>query len=375
MKIAITTTTIFSLEPFLESYTENIDTWNHKKDVTIYIAGDRKSPQDSGDISKKYINRGFNIRYLDIDWQKKYLDRFPELKEIIPENSDNRRNVAYLIALDEGADVVISVDDDNFPILNQDFISEHLNVGKLTELPDATGSDGWFNLCSLLTPKQPDENLYPRGFPYKFRKDGSNIIGEASSGKIAVNVGLWTLDPDTDAIGRLYAHPHILDWKKQNVFLGKKIRCPINTQNTALSRDAMLAYYYVNMGDSLKGMKLDRFGDIFSGYFLQVCVESVGERIRIGSPIAEHRRNKHNLFIDLYNELAGIMLTEDLADFLTNVKLPSTSYYDAYTSLSIQLEDFSNMQDGFIWENSTKEFFRKTAKNMRIWADVVQMVK
>ena len=372
MSIAIVTTTIFPIQPFLSAYVDNIQKWGYKNEVAIYIAGDNKSSADSLDAASQFKQMGFQVRFLDIKWQRDYLSRFADLKAIIPENSDNRRNVAYLAALEDGAQTIISVDDDNFPDPEQDFIGQHLCVGKSVDLPEAIGMDGWYNLCSLLIPTRPDANLYPRGFPYWSRKDGTDFIGDISSGKIAVNVGLWTLDPDTDAIGRLYARPHISKWNGNEVILGQGIRTPINTQNTALSRDAMITYYYVCMGDLLRGMRLDRFGDIFSGYFLQLCADAVGNRIRIGSPVVEHRRNQHNLLLDLYNELAGIMIIEDLTSFLMNVELPTNSMYDAYKSLSIKLEEFSVQQEGFIWDSDTKKFFHKVAKNMRIWADVVK---
>ena len=65
---------------------------------------------------------------------------------------------------------------------------------------------------------------------------------------------------------------------------------PVNTQNTALHRDAIPAYYYVRMGFPVKGMVIDRFGDIWSDYFLQRCAQQAGEVVRVGPPVADHRR-------------------------------------------------------------------------------------
>ncbi|MCK4788560.1 MAG: hypothetical protein KAV87_32765 [Desulfobacteraceae bacterium] len=188
---------------------------------------------------------------------------------------------------------------------------------------------------------------------------------------MAINVGLWKGDPDTDAIGRLYSDPHIKGDRGMAVMLGRDVRSPINTQNTALSRQALVCYYYIRMGDELRRMRLDRFGDIFSGYFAQVCVAAIGERIRIGSPIAEHQRNPHNLLVDLYHELAGIMVLEDLSRFLVNVELPDDSYLSAYRALSTKLEEFADGVEGFIWQPETRKYFHKIGSYMRIWADVI----
>ena len=373
-KIAICSTTVFEIDSFLAEYTENIRRFGRQQDVCVLIAGDRKSPVSCKDVAEWYQKSGIDTRFLSIDWQLDYLRRFPDLGAIIPENSDNRRNVAYLVALEEGADIVISVDDDNFPLLDIDFVGEHLSVGTCQSLPQAVGKDGWFNLCSLLLPQHcelPDDRLYPRGFPYGKRQPGTQIVGSELHGRIGINVGLWTMDPDVDAIGRLYASPRIEKWDKRNILLGSGIRCPINTQNTALSREAMAAYYYIRMGTPLRGMRLDRFGDIFSGYFLQVCANAVGDNIRIGSPIAEHRRHGHNLLLDLYNELAGIMILEDMADFISTIHVSGDSYLRAYRDLSYRIEEFSNTAEGFIWQDETRDYFRNMGACMRIWADVV----
>ncbi len=367
--VAICMTTIFSLQDILDSYYKNISKFDHCGHVTIYIAGDNKTPPESKQMAANITRQGLNTCYMSIGKQKDYLKKYPDLAAIIPENSDNRRNVSFLMAIEEGADIIISVDDDNFPLEEIDFVEEHLTVNQEVNLPEAVGHSRWFNLCSLLEPEIP--NLYARGFPYHARHPQTSKIDGKGSGKIGVNVGLWKGDPDADAIGRLYASPHITGANGQSVILGDGVLSPINTQNTALTRQAMAAYYYVRMGEDLRGMRLDRFGDIFSGYFLQVCVQAMGERIRIGSPLADHRRNDHNLFFDLYNELAGIMILEDLSKFLQTVQLPNESYASAYRELSLQLENFADTQEGFIWNEQSRHYFKKIGKYMRIWLDVV----
>jgi hypothetical protein len=376
MKYAIVATTIFPIFDFLKSYTENIDRYDHKSDVTIIIVGDRKTPPDARETVEFFTKGGFDIQFLDIEWQIKYLVKYPDLFEIIPENSDNRRNVGFLFALEQGAEVIISVDDDNFPLENVDFVGEHSVVNKIISEPKAVGEDGWFNIISLLETDQiNDKNIYPRGFPYSKRKKNlENSVNEKVTGKVGINAGLWLGDPDVDAIGRLHSYPIVNNWKNKSVLLSEKTYSPINTQNTAISREAMVAYYYVRMGTNIRGMNLDRYGDIFSGYFVSKCAKAVGDYIRVGSPIAKHIRNKHNLFVDLYNELAGMMLIEDISIFLEKLDLPSSSYFDAYVTLSHKLEDFSREKEGFIWESQTREYVYTISHNMRIWADIVKSI-
>ena len=368
-KVAICTTTIFPIDAFVREYAANLQAFDRTRHVRVYIAGDNKSPRGCEDVAAKA-----SFSFLTIERQREYMKRFADLAPLIPENSDNRRNVAFLMALEDGADVVISVDDDNFPLPSVDFIGEHLRVGQDVTLSQAVGCDGWYNLCDLLTPREP--RLFPRGFPHNRRRSECGTTDGQTSGRVGINVGLWMNDPDTDAIARLATPVHIDGADGREVLLAPGVRCPINTQNTALSRQAVAAYYYVRMGASLRGLKLDRFGDIFSGYFAQLCADAVGDRIRIGSPVADHRRNPHNLLIDLYHELAGIMMLEDLAGFLSSsLQLPSDSYANAYRALSHKLEDFAARQSGFIWTPETVSYFRDIGKTMRVWADVVASLK
>jgi Reversibly glycosylated polypeptide len=367
---AITTTTIFPLD-FLEAYADNLLRFGRERDVTIYVAGDRKSPPGCEEQAAACRARGVDARFLSIDEQHDFMRRWPDLAALIPENTDNRRNVAYLAALADGADVVISIDDDNYCLDDVDFVGGHSRAGMECEAPEATGADGWFNLCRFLEAEPSPANLYPRGFPYGRRREGTDTIEAPARGRVGVNVGLWLLDPDTDAIGRLQDRPHVTGWTGGAALLGNRVRCPINTQNTALTRDAMAVYYYVRMGARLRGLVLDRYGDILSGYFLQVCAEAVGDRIRIGDPIVEHRRHAHDLLVDLYHELAGIMVMEELADLFSTVRLPGDSYLTAYRALSHELESFVDARDGFIWSVETRTYFHEVAAAMRVWADVV----
>ncbi len=368
MRTAITTTTINNLSAFLGEYIKNVKHFGHENDVAIYIAGDRKSPTTCEEEILTYEKENVDIRFLSIGWQHDYLQKFDGIDEMIPENSDNRRNVAYLLALEEGAEIVISVDDDNYPAKQFDFVGEHSVVGSISNSAEASGHNNWFNLLSLLN---LTVECYPRGFPYKYRNDQCGLLTNQVANEIAINVGLWIGDPDVDAIARLALDPKSKNWPGQNVLLNEASFSPINTQNTAVSREAMTAYYYVRMGATIKGMTLDRFGDILSGYFAQLCVKATGKGIRIGSPLTEHRRNLHNNFVDLHHELAGIMIIENLATLFENIQLPSSSIYDAYICLSHELENFATKQDGFVWDNNTKSYFQQVSRNMRIWADVV----
>jgi hypothetical protein len=150
---------------------------------------------------------------------------------------------------------------------------------------------------------------------------------------------------------------------------------PINTQNTALIRDAIPAYYYVKMGHPVGGMKLDRFGDIFSGFFVQKCTQAVGQCVRVGSPVVDHRRSPHNLYQDLWHELAGMVIIDDMLPLLETPLSSANSYSDAALELAERLNQLVSYQNAFGGDNSLREYFCKISNNLKSWVSACTFLK
>lgn len=375
IKTAIVATTIYDPN-FMECYLKNIKKFNREDDVTIIIIPDKKTPTTVLERSLRAKQQGFKVRCLSLEEQETFLKKLGLPLEFIPYNTDNRRNVGFLLALDEGCDVLISIDDDNYCLPEIDFVGEHLNVGTFPLVKKIETPDGWFNVCSMLDTDKSTET-FPRGFPYGPRKIHREVHfgDDALSNKpVAVNVGLWRDDPDIDAISRLALGTKALSMKSESVLLGENVWTPINTQNTALTREAAKIYYYVRMGYPLTGMQIDRYGDILSGYFIQKCVKHLKQNIRIGSPVADHHRTPHNLFKDLYYELAGMVVIEELLPWLREVKISGSNYTETYASLADALEAQAPKFAGFVWDEGGREFLQETAKLMRVWLSAVKRI-
>jgi len=374
----IVVTTIF--EPaWLDGYLENIRAHGHMEVVTIRIICDRKSPGSVYDAAQRAIEQGFSIDCPTLEEQERYLKDLNLPRDFIPWNTDNRRNIGYLRAWEHDADVLISIDDDNYCRPDSDFIGAHRVVGGQAGTAGksqcASGAP-WFNMCSLLN-DDSGSTIWARGFPYRDRDPAADpalqpLPSELVTSRLAVNAGLWVDDPDVDAVTRLAQRPYVDTAEPTNVVLAPGTWSPINTQNTALHREAIPTYYYVRMGFPVKGMLLDRFGDIWSGYFLQCCAQNLGELVRVGAPVADHRRTTHNLFKDLYQELAGIVLTEDLLPWLRELRLSATTYAEAYAELADAIAGQADKFTGFLWDEGGREFLSATATHMRTWLDAIR---
>lgn len=373
-KTDIVVTTIF--EPaWLAGYLDNLRTHGHAADVTLRIIGDRKTPASVWRAAAMAQGQGFAIDCPTLDEQVAYLARLGLPEGYIPWDTDNRRNIGFLRAWENGADVLISIDDDNYCRDDSDFVGTHhvvgADAGSVAGHRLAEGAP-WFNICSLLEASVRDP-IFARGYPYAARRAEAQAVPgpatrqNAGGRTIAVNAGLWLDDPDVDAMTRLAQRPRMLAATGDPVILGSATWSPVNTQNTALIRAAIPSYYYVRMGFPLQGMRIDRFGDILSGYFLQKCAKHLGHVVRLGGPVADHRRTPHNLFKDLYHELAGIVLVEELLPWLQEARIEGNDYTQAYAALADALEEQSSRFKGFVWDQGGREFLAETAQCMRTW--------
>jgi hypothetical protein len=376
-KTDIVVTTIF--EPaWLAGYLDNLRAHGRSDDVTLRIICDRKTPATVYAAAQAAQREGFHIDCPTLDEQQAYLHKLGLRDDFIPWNTDNRRNIGFLRAWESGADVLISIDDDNYCRADSDFVGSHhvvgSSVGKDTAASVAAGAP-WYNICELLD-LQTGAAVYARGYPYAAREPqqkatANGAPGTLSGRTIALNAGLWLDDPDVDALTRLALGPRAAAAAPQAVLLAPETWSPINTQNTGLMRAAIPAYYYIRMGFPLQGLRIDRFGDILSGYFVQKCAKHLGHVARLGGPVAEHHRTPHNLFKDLYHELAGIVLVEELLPWLQQLPLSGDDYSTAYAALADALEAQAPHFKGFVWDEGGREFLVDTARAMRIWLQTV----
>ncbi|MBS0448798.1 MAG: hypothetical protein JSR59_22980 [Proteobacteria bacterium] len=371
-RIGVVVTTI-SDGQFLSAFADAIDRHGGRDDIGLYVVGDLNTPAACQDAARRMAADGYDCRYLDAAAQDAFLAPFPVLQQGIPYRSDNRRNVGYLMALRDGSDVVISVDDDNLPRADSDFFGQHARTGDYRQLPTLAGARRWANICSLLDMRGREDEpvrVYPRGYPYSARGDDRTRRDEATSAGISgINVGLWTGDPDIDAPTRLVtacraelATPHAC-------FLGDGQRTPITSQNTSIVREAVPAYYFWRMGQGVGGMKLDRYGDMFSGYCAALCAEAVGHRVSVGTPYVNQARNEHNLYKDVWNELAGMVLIDDMRELIETPLSPASRYDEAYLELIERFLEWSSTHRGYLWDTQFSGVMRDSAALMRAWVD------
>lgn len=265
--------------------------------VHFIVIGDRKTPDEDAVV---FLQENVpNHAYYGIDAQYKLGYKCARL---IPENCIQRRNIGFLEALRWGADLVVSIDDDNIP-LNQlyfnDFRAGFPSWGS-TDLTRwsgllASSESGWFDVGSLLQPLSPH-----RGFPHD--KASPPIFESVVDVQAAVSAGTCLGDPDIGAIDRISRGPTVhglAEVLRHGVVTDPRQTWTVfNSQNTAVIRDMVPAWFmFPHVG---------RYDDIFASLVVQAVAREKGYHIHFGAPFVFQQRNQHNLINDLKSEMLGL---------------------------------------------------------------------
>lgn len=366
MRTCILTTTI-NVPALLRDYALNASEHGHR-DVEFIVIGDRKTPAGAAPLCAEVEREsGCRFHYFDVPRQQDFLKRFPRLNRLVPWNSIQRRNVGLIYALEQGFDNVISIDDDNFLVPGSDFVGEHITgLGVQASQKIVNTDTGWFNCVAMM--QTNFGTVYPRGFALGKRWREENWKFSDAIRKPVVNAGLWTGDPDIDALTRIYFPVEArLPLSHDYLTLAKDCWCPINTQNTAFHRGAAAVSFVVVMGYELAGLKVARYDDIWMSWFLRAIMDHFGDAVRYGKPVVQQNRNQHNLFRDLREELPAMELNEAIIEVCRSATLAGETYIECYRELAAQLEHaFAS--------HAQAAFFRHLAEQMDTWADAVQSV-
>lgn len=328
----LVTTTIH--EPkVLKAYIDDARRFGRPLDVIVI--GDEKTPAIHG------FCKELGIDYYDVERQKEYLKDFPALAACLPWNSISRRNVGMLLAYEGESDIVVTIDDDNFPV-QPDYFGHHAHVGTASTLRTIHSASGWFNITGPY--------IYPRGYPLSQRwtRDEQFFASTNLCSRVAVNAGLWLDDPDIDAIQRLVRQPTGMLTDPEPFAIDLGTWAPFNSQNTAMSREVIPAYFLSpNVG---------RYDDIWASYIVRHIADHLGHVVSYGPPFVRQQRNAHNVLDDLDRERMGMERTEAFIEAVKATKLTGKTYGECFREVARQLSPF--------W----------TRLRLNVWAGTIQTV-
>jgi hypothetical protein len=283
------------------------------KDWTFVIVGDTKTPHaEYRQLEENY--RG-HIVYLDPEQQE---NLYPELSATIGWKSIQRRNIGFVYAYDQGADIVATVDDDNIPY---ETWGDDLLVNKVIEMD--CYEHILYNVFDPISPTNQND-LWHRGYPIEYvpKKNEIEYKGKLAR-KVLIQADFWDGDPDIDALCRLSKKP-IVHFNQFEPFGSTQI-APFNSQNTFLSRE-VIPYYAVLP-------HAGRMDDIWGAYIVQ---HFFPQSVVYNKATVYQDRNVQDLVTNLQNEVIGyrgtLNLINDLANFRNHLPEATQKFWDVYTN-------------------------------------------
>ncbi|MES9901331.1 MAG: STELLO glycosyltransferase family protein [Sedimenticola sp.] len=278
-----------------------MDLFDEQDGWTLVVVGDRKGP------SMAPIKKGVFLHINDQDGLGF------EYSGKCPENHYARKNIGYLYAMQNKAELIAESDDDNIPIegwgTNIDFSGRYIKK---------INGSGFYNIYNEFT----TSHVWPRGYPLnKIKHHTSFEVDKHCLSSVAVWQGLADKDPDVDAIYRLTVGEDV-DFVDGEIVLGEGVYCPFNSQNTFWKKSAFLFMY-------LPSTVSFRYTDILRGYVCQRMLWKNDENLGFTSPSVVQERNVHDLHDDFVGEISMYTSVNAVVEYLANLDLSGLSDSEA----------------------------------------------
>ncbi len=360
---AIVTTTIY-VQKLLDAYAQDARAFD--RDVLFVVIGHKKTPLETAGYCEELAKQGYSVEYFSPERQEAYLAKFPALKAHLPWNSIQRRNVGLLFAYENDCPVIATIDDDNF-LLVEDYLGTH-GIGTKRSCEIVSSNTGWINVCSLLR-EAHGRTFYHRGFPLEKRTPDETWQTKKDTMMPVVSAGLWLGDPDVDALERLQYLADPTDavemTREVSVSPAKGVWSPFNSQNTALARDVIPAYFL--------SPKVGRYDDIWAAYVVKHVADHLGGSIMFGQPLVRQERNPHNYWRDLDQERYGHALTLRFVESLAGIPLKGKTYAACYGELVDALPEKLAARSDI--RDDERPFLEGYFEGMHIWRDTFTSFK
>ncbi len=274
-----------------------------KRNLEFIVIGDTKSPND------------FQLEGCDF-WGIDRQSTLPfDLAKITPKKHYSRKNLGYLLAIQNGATELVETDDDNIP--REEFWTDKQREVKSHAFENA----GWVNVYHYFT----KHKIWPRGFPLEELQNKQIELSSLKYDSVncPIQQGLADENPDVDAVYRL-TYPLPIDFEiKARLALGKNAWSPFNSQNTHWFKEAFALMY-------LPSYCSFRMTDIWRSYVAQRISWECGWSILFHEPTVWQQRNEHNLMKDFEDEIPGYTNNFNICKELQSLQLKAgqTNIYE-----------------------------------------------
>jgi hypothetical protein len=264
-----------------------------QNNVHFIVIGDSKSPV------------GFSLSNCDfysLDQQRRLSFN---LAGSLPECKYSRKNLGYLLAMKQGANIIVETDDDNFPT------AEFWEERSANQKSHILSNKGWVNIYRYYT----TENIWPRGFALEHLRDESaGLDNKTEYLHCPIQQGLCDENPDVDGVYRLVLPLPVTFQRAGNIALGNGSWCPFNSQNTTWFKEAFPLMYLPTRCNF-------RMTDIWRSFIAQRIAWVNGWNILFSNATVYQQRNEHNLLKDFEDEIPGYLNNRMICEKLMRLEL------------------------------------------------------
>jgi hypothetical protein len=219
-----------------------------------------------------------------------------------------RKNIGYLIAMNEAADEILETDDDNIPY-NEFFLPrEGSQSARVSE------RSGWLNIYQYFS----DSVIWPRGLPLNEARatvPSIDVLPQRTA-MYPVHQGLADENPDVDAVYRLLFPLPIKFKSGPAVAISGESSCPFNSQNTRWWPEAYPLLY-------LPFFCSFRMTDIWRSFVAQCILAARGSGVLFHHSTVYQERNEHDLMRDFRDEVDGYLKNSEIMAALRSIPLSS----------------------------------------------------
>ena len=261
---------------------------------SFYVIGDVPSPAD------------FSIDGCEFYSLERQRAAGFKLAEILPTRHYSRKNIGYLLAIQNRPSMMLETDDDNQPL------PEFWNARTQRLSAPALSANGWTNVYGYFT----EANIWPRGLPLDAIQKLLPEFEKLAEMELdcPIQQGLANEDPDVDAIYRLLLPLPISFRTDRRLALGRGTWCPFNSQSTAWYPAAYPLLY-------LPSYCSFRMTDIWRSFVAQRIAWENGWSVLFKGPDVFQQRNEHNLMKDFADEVPGYLNNREIGTQLDALKL------------------------------------------------------
>ncbi len=287
---ALIVTSISRPNPILSSLAEGA----RQRQIPFYVIGDVPSPAD------------FALEGCDFYSLARQAKLGFRTSAECPQRHYARKNIGYLLAMRNGADLIIETDDDNVP--RDSFWSERV---RRQSVPGVQGA-GWINGYAYFS----DLRIWPRGLPLDAVQNDVPPVEQLPTRAFdcPIQQGLADDNPDVDAIYRLILPLPVQFRKDRRIALAQGTWCPFNSQNTTWWADAFPLLY-------LPAYCSFRMTDIWRSFVAQRIAWASDWSILFTEPTVWQERNEHDLLRDFRDEVPGYLHNRRIGEVLEELAI------------------------------------------------------